>query len=319
LRPDRRPLRAAVALELGLLWGILAFLFQRHRGQLVDFNHFWNAARAVWDGRDPYAVVPTLQLPFGPEFYYPLPSALVLVPLHSLPLHVAGGVFIGLQTAILAYVVTREHWYPLLLFISPSYLYAAVLGQWSPLMLIALLVPAAGALMVLKPNLGLATFVAAPRRSALIGAAVILLASLAVDPRWPLTYLGVLWDRGEQHLMPVALLGGVVLLAALVRWRRSDGRLLVALACVPQTLLWADQLLLWAVPKSRRETLFLLATSTVAFVVWRIWLLGVGAEEAARGTLRPTWPYLFLGMYLPALIMVLKRPNRTDVTTERSS
>ena len=77
-----------------------------------------------------------------------------------------------------------------------------------------------------------------------------------------------------------------------------------AMACVPQLMYFADQLPLWLVPESRRESMVLSGFSALA---WAVSL--VTNIEAGRSPAFSSVPFVLLGVYLPALIMVLRRPN----------
>ena len=52
---------------------------------------------------------------------------------------------------------------------------------------------------------------------------------------------------------PITVLGGPLLLLSVMRWRRPEGRLLLAMSLLPQNMLFYDQLLLWLIPKTRNQ------------------------------------------------------------------
>jgi hypothetical protein len=99
--------------------------------------------------------------------------------------------------------------------------------------------------------------------------------------------------------------GGPLALLALLRWRRTEARLLVALACVPQSLMLYDTVPLFLVPRTFRESALLVALSYIA----------LGA--VTRGGPYPDIAHYALAsgrvttvlLYLPCVAMVLKRPN----------
>jgi hypothetical protein len=74
------------------------------------------------------------------------------------------------------------------------------------------------------------------------------------------------------------------------------------MSCVPQLLFFYDQLLLWLIPRTWREFALLSGASIVAWMAWLGELRpGVGPNQfivAAE-------PYVMLGIYLPALLIVL--------------
>ena len=54
------------------------------------------------------------------------------------------------------------------------------------------------------------------------------------------------------------------MLLAILRWRRPEARLLIALACVPQSMLLYETVPLFLVPRTFRESALLVALSYVA-------------------------------------------------------
>jgi hypothetical protein len=186
--------------------------------------------------------------------------------------------------------------------LSANLLNAVVQGQWSPLLTAAAVLPPLTWIWVAKPTVGAALFAAFPSRRAVVGGLVVLLLSLLVFPTWPLRWLDAI--RESNHMAPVARAGGFVLLLALVRWRQPEARLLVALACVPQTIGLYETLPLFLIPKSRWQGYFLavmsyLAAFGQAILVPRLPDSSWEANNAAR------WPFIFLLLYLPALVMLL--------------
>jgi hypothetical protein len=180
----------------------------------------------------------------------------------------------------------------------------------------AALLPALGVLLVAKPNLGLAIFAYRPNRTAVIASAALLALSLALLPHWPLDWLHslALDRRSATHPIPLLTPLGAVLVLALLRWRRPEARLLFAMACVPQLLFFYDQLALWLVPRSSRESLWLTLASGLAFLAM-ILLAPTDAERPRVAT-----QCVLLGVYWPALGMVLRRPNvATDSGDARPS
>ena len=91
--------------------------------------------------------------------------------------------------------------------------------------------------------------------------------SVAIYPSWPSAWLGNIAGR-EEKLVPVFQPGGFVLLSALVAWRRAEGRLLLAMSLIPQAMFFYDQLLLWLIPRTLRQSLLLSIASFCAFLAW---------------------------------------------------
>jgi hypothetical protein len=234
---------------------------------------------------------------------------LAAVPLAALPLPAASAITMAVSTGLLAYVVTARSWEPLWILASAPFVMAVNLGQWSPLVTVAALVPSLGFLAILKPNIGLAAFAWRPDWRMAAGVAVAGILSLVVAPSWPMEWLGAI--RGlPGH--PVPLLSGygagTLLLLAALRWRTAEGRLLLAMSCVPQLLFFADQLPLLLVARSALERKIMVATSLAACVAW--YLRASAAPDAAYVPLAE--PYVLLGCYLPALVIVLRRSGRPE-------
>ena len=96
----------------------------------------------------------------------------------------------------------------------------------------------------------------------------------------------------------------------------SEARLLLCMACVPQNGFYYDQLPLLLVPGSRREMLAAAVISVFVMFVPSFVPLNSGssAEISARYI-----PLMVIGVYLPALVMVLRRPNAHPwVTSSRN-
>lgn len=301
-RPALRP-RVLIAIAAGL-WGAgLALAFMSRRGFYPDFLAFWFAARAFVHGLDPYIVTPS-EAPYfvNDKFFYPFPSVLAIVPFAGFPLAVAGALFFGVSSALLAFAVTRDDYARLPLFLGFPYVMAASLGQWAPLIMAAVLLPGLGFLAVCKPNIGVALAAARPTKAAIYGGAAVLVASLIFDPSWPGKWLANLRTM-EGHPPPLFTLAGVGLLLAAIRWRREDARLVLAMAAVPQLPMFADQLPLMLVARTRVEAMVLALLSHVGGLLW-IKTHTPGAHPSANAAL-----FVLAFVYYPALVLVLRRPN----------
>jgi hypothetical protein len=267
-----------------------------------DFHSWWLAARALLDGQDPYAVVPRA---VGAEFYffYPLPAAVATLPLALLRPDVALSAFSALSTALLAWAVTRDSYDVLPLFLSASFAHAAVMGQWSLLLTAAILLPALGVFGAVKPNLGLgilATTLSWRNALLMLGFAA---GSLLIMPDWPAKWLDAL-ENSIFHFSPLRTPVGFLTLFSLLRWRRPEARLLFVMGIVPQSPFVYDAMPLFLVARTRFQTYALVIGSDIALAVYAL----------ARGLDRPAYLHLnglavVLTMYLPALFLVLRRPN----------
>ena len=285
------PARAVVACVCVALLVPLTWLFLKN-GAFPDYISFHEASRVWRAGGNPY------DGGYPDPLFYPLPSVILVAPLSSLPMPVAGAIFMGLGVGLLAYGITRESWFGLTVFLSANMVIALGLGQWTLLLTAAVLLPWLSPLLVLKPSLGLALAAGYPSWGALVGGPLLLVLSLALMPTWPAEWLANVRDL-HQHVPPVLLPGGALVLLAATRWRRPEARLLVAMACVPQLMFFADQLPLWLVARTNGERGALLATG----------LLGlVGVLVADRAAFSSA-TFVLLSCYLPALVIVLRRPN----------
>lgn len=310
--------RAVVALAVGAAAGGWAAASLTRSGEVAaDFTWPWRAARALLDGQNPYHVItPTGPFPFDAHFKYPLPAALVALPAAPLGGEAAAGVFVGASLALLTWALTRtdparglESRWPLLL--SGCVFSAVRSAQWSPLLAAALLLsPWAVGLGVVKPNLGVAMFTARPGWRPAVTGVLLIAASLAILPGWPADWFHILRTNLETHYRsPVAggpgvLAVGPALLLVLLRWRRPEARLLVALACVPQVPTFYDQLLVLAVTvRTRPESALLAAPSAVA-ALYLFSLPSLTHDQVAAAVL--------LTVYLPSAALILRRPNRND-------
>ena len=232
---------AAIAGSIAM-YIVLGYYFTA-RFASADVDQIWWAARAVLHGQDPYQTIRTSGFPF--PFYYPLTAAIAGLPLGFLSLDAARAVFVAGGAALMGYAVGRERPYLWPTFLGLPFLISARSGNWSAILTAAMLLPALGWLAAAKPNVGVAMLAGArTRRDALVivaGGAALLAVSLAVEPRWPWAWREAL--SASTHFRPLLLRpGGFVMLAALLCWRDPDARLLLALAVVPQTGFFYEEL-----------------------------------------------------------------------------
>lgn len=283
---------------LGLLCGAACFAIVTafHTGA-ADFTHALVEARALLAGRDAYAHTP------GPYWIpYPIPAAMLAMPLAWLPDSLAAGAFIGISAALLVWGILRsgEKWRLGMLFSWP-FLYAVIFAQWSPLLCAIWFFPLLAPLVLAKPNIALPLVLTSRLRwrAVAIGAAV-LAASLALDPAWPWQWLRQTSQYQGWKPPLLSLPFGPLILASLWRWRDRRAWLILSLAAMPQRVFY-DQLALLLVAKSERQMFPLVCSSWVSFVV--LWLSPNMAQMPGGWQL-----WVVLGHYLPA-VAVLLWPN----------
>lgn len=300
--------RAVAAIVIGLCAAYLAWPGVGVVGA-SDFNQLWYGARALLDGGSPYtAVGPGRAFNWPFPLFYPLPAVLVAVPFTVISPEGASMLFSGIAAALLVWVLTRDAPYRLAAVLSFSFYYAAAISQWSPILIASVLIPSLGFLLVVKPTIGLALWLYKPHWQAVAGGALLLLASMVVRPEWPMEWMQT-FGAGGHIRGPITMLGGPLIFLALLRWRRPEARLLVALACVPHTTLLYEALPLFLVPASWTQSLVLVALNWVAQIV--VITLQPYASLADRARMSATVSVALL--YLPCLIMILRRPNEGDV------
>jgi hypothetical protein len=237
-----------------------------------------------------------------------------MAPFGMLPLQAARLLFAALSAALLAYAVTRDGMWRLIMFLSAPFWYAAIRAQWSPLIAAATLLPALGVLAALKPTVGAAVVFAQRTQRAqlviMVASIALVVASLLIDPAWPSGWLASI--RGAAQITaPIAhwRVGAPILLLGLLRWRRPEARLLVALACVPQSTIIYEGLYFMLVPRTRRGLLVASLGSYVGYM-WQSHyaLTAATLEELQYGA----GDALVACFYLPALVAILRRPNEGE-------
>ena len=263
-----------------MLSGLRAFLWISGEAKSRDFDQVWFAARALLRGGKPYQEIgPGLQFDWPAPLYYPLTAAIAVMPLSSVGRRLAAVIFAAIASGAFVWAATppvaragcSDH--------QRLRRVAAETVQWSPLLGAAYGIPWLGALLSAKPTIGFAIFAARPTRAALDRArGHCSLLSLALMPSWPREWISALHhtslatDGGTPYFAPVGHGGGALSALALLRWRRPEARLVLALACVPQTPLLYETVPLFLVPATITEGGVLWLGSWVA----ALWLSGLG-------------------------------------------
>ena len=314
--------RVIFALVIGLITACYAFVTHRSTigiDRAPDSLVFWRGARIVLAGGDPYRAADWQTMPVGEgdvaawtdtiePLYYPLPALLIWIPF-SLGSFVAGSAaFCGIGAALFAFAVSRQGLHRIWLCGGVPVITAVHFGQWATWLTAAAMLPWLAFVLPAKPNIGLAVGLSRPTRAMVAGAIAIVVLSIVVLPRWPLEWFRIItgaFRNTVPHPAPILTFGGlgVVLLAALLRWRRAEARLLVLMACVPQLPFWADQLPLAMVAETRREVIWSLMAGHLCFIGWYLFAPKVVMYVPVMQ------PYALIGTYAPALVMILRRPN----------
>jgi hypothetical protein len=310
--PARRA-RVVAAVCVGVI--VAAYVLARQYsfpGWVADIDQSLVGARALLHGRNPYTAVG----PHGTDMYwpwplfYPVPALILTMPFTALGVALFRPVFLGGSSAWLAYVLTRRDLLRLSVLGSAAFLGSIAAGAWEPLLVAAALTPGACAAYLAKPNVGLVLSSGLPRRRATyvgIGVAVALfVASVIVRPGWVPEWREAL--RAGTHLTgPITRPGGFLVLAALVKWRRADARLLVLMASVPQSMILEAALPLFLVARTRVETMLL---AMLSFIPYAVQLHYAALAAPFPKLTQATGAMMVPCLYLPCLAMVLRRPNR---------
>jgi hypothetical protein len=288
-------------LAAGLISGFVCWLAYRlPPPSTSDFEPIWVGASVLLAGGDPYTVVPTTGTHY--PLYYPLTAIVIGLPFAGLPFDWARVAWAALSGAGFAWAAIRYGRGLPAALLSANFLNAVIQGQWSPLMTAAVVLPALSWLLAAKPSIGAALFAAFPSRQAVIGGVALLAVSLALFPTWPVRWAASL--GASNHMWPIRSSGGIILLLALIRWRRPEARLLAALACVPQTIGLYETLPLFLIPRTRWQGYGLAGLSYVA-AFGQVAMVPRDPGMPLETMLADRWPFVFFCLYLPALVMVL--------------
>jgi hypothetical protein len=285
-------LRIAISAAIGLAsafycWFLLAH-FQQGAG---DFTWAIWAAQDLLAHRNPY---------LRPMQLYPIPSAIFGLPFAWMRLDVAGGAFYGISSALMAFGLSRNGYRRLLVFLAYPYWAGLLTVQWTPLIVASAFLPPLLPVTLAKPQLGLPVLLTRATRRGLLACALVLALSFLVLPRWPWLWVGNF--HFYARFFPLLIWPGPLLALALLRYRDRDARLLFLMAITPQRWFY-DMLILWLIPKSRRE---LCATIFISWAagIWRWYYPPHSFTQVGRCAV--------LVFYLPMLVIVLLRNRRGD-------
>jgi hypothetical protein len=178
-------------------------------------------------------------------------------------------------------------------------------------------VPAVGFFLAAKPTIGAAAFAARPTWWAVIGTLVLSGVAFAMQPNWIVEWrriLAIPWgDPGALvgYPLPIGRPWGFLIALCVLRWRRPEARFVLALACVPQTPLLYETTPLFLVPRTWKQAAVLVVLG-YAVAVW-VGYASHGATLDARERYLITGRGIVIGMYLPCVWMLLRRPNEGTI------
>jgi hypothetical protein len=298
-------IRLLLSVGLGLAFGWKAARYASQNDMPRDFDQVWFAARAVLAGRDPYQLIgPGRAFDWEFPFFYPLPAALIATPLAALPVAWADGVFVAAGSACFVWAITRRGYATLPCLLAVPFLAAVQTAQWSPLLAASVVVAPLGFLTVAKPTIGAALFVARPTRWPVVGAVLLSVLAFALYPGWFTDWTSGFTEAAARRPLhfsaPIVQQGGFVALAGLLRWRRREGRLITALACVPQTFIMYESLPLLLVPQTVAESFAMVVLTYIVDLLNIATVHGNQLYGAGR------WLWILYG---GAVLIVLRRPN----------
>jgi len=289
--------RITVAVAIGLATGTFCwFVLQHFHQKAGDFHWALHLAERLVARQNPYDT---------PLEQYPLPAALPALPLLRVPPEVAGGMFYGISSMLLAFGLTRETYSRLRVFLAYPYWAGVLTAQWPALIAASAFFPMLLPATLMKPQVGLPVFLTRLSRRGLLACIFVVAVSFAVLPQWPL-----LWLRQThyyEYFIPLLVLPGPLLLLALLRYRDRDAWLLLLAALMPQRWFF-DSFTLWLIPRTRREILFTAAFSWGAGI-WRWYYQPATFNQVGR--------LAVIFLYLPMLAVVLFREAAASpVTTD---
>ncbi|HEY8165705.1 MAG TPA: hypothetical protein VIF83_09155 [Gemmatimonadaceae bacterium] len=309
-------LRLMIAVAVASAAAFLSYLEPlRKGGDEGDFNMIRFGAKTIIEHGDPYQLVGPGRV-YNKDFalLYPATALVVALPFGLLSEQASAIVFMWLSVFALAFALTADGLYRTPLFLSSAFVIAARRGQWTPVFTAAMLLPNLAWIYVCKPNIGIALLASSSTwravKTVILGGGIIVVVSLILLPSWPREWLNLV-STGHHGLAPITQRFGFVIALALLRWRRPEARLLLALGCVPHTPSWYHVLPLLLIPSSFRESLILSLLISSGFVYE---LFSPITATNIMDVYHRVSNDMILFAYLPALIMILRRPNERGGT-----
>lgn len=282
--------RIVISAAIGLATGAFCWFLLRHfQLGAADFNWAIWAAQDLLAHRNPYA---------RPGQLYPLPVAIFGLPFVWTRPEVAGGIFYGISSALIAFGLLRNGYHHLLIFFGYPYWAGLIACQWTPLIMASAFFPYLLPVTMVKPQLGLPVFLTQASRRGILGCIIVGTLSLLVLPKWPLLWIAQL-GHYSRFIPLLVWPAGPLLLVAVLRYRDRDAVLLLLAACMPQRWFY-DAFLLWLIPKTHREIVWTVFVSW-GLAIWRWYHIPHSFTEVGR--------WMVVSLYLPMLFVVLLRPK----------
>ncbi|HUQ18635.1 MAG TPA: hypothetical protein VM099_03390 [Gemmatimonadaceae bacterium] len=277
-----------------------------------DLSQVLFGARAILHGANPYNLIgPGLAFDLKWGGVYPATAYVATIPLSFLSDIVASSAFVGVSTFILAFSSTKDSWHRLPLFPSIAFASSVQFAQWSIFMTSILFLPWLALIAAIKPQSAIPIVTASANKRtmlfAIAGGVVLLILSLILLPGWPRDWIDTV--RASSQLRPPILrLGGFLIAFVLLRWRRSEAWLVFLMACMPQTWAWYNVLPLLVIATTYKEAAVLSIISSTGALLAAL-IVGDPTPERYAG-----WGAAMVTFaYLPAVIVVLKRPNQKEL------
>jgi MYXO-CTERM domain-containing protein len=295
--PVARTTAAVAAIVIAFLLGWRTYVHELAVGNGGgDFVVYRNAAVRLLQGRNPYDFDTLL---------YPLPVAISVVPISWFNPILGAGFFTGLSALALVYGLLRRFGWPgLVMLLSPTFFLGWYYLQWSPLIVASALLPWLGAFGAAKPNVAFGPFAYRPSWQAIVGGLGMLVISWFLVPSWLGDWLGDVGRQTAPHTSPVRWPVGLFGLLGLLRWRRSEGRVLLVTMLSPLNPQYYDHLAVWLAAASWRDSIALSVCGWIGFLTF----VATAPHDLTRDA-TPAHLSLSLGVYLPAALLLLRHPN----------
>jgi len=272
---------------IGLATGVFCwFLLQRLGQDAGDFRWAIHLARRLVAHQNPYDT---------PLEQYPLTAAFLGLPFLRVQPAIAGGIFYGISSFLLAFGLTRKNYSRLRVFTAYPYWAGLITAQWSAIISASAFFPLLLPMTMMKPQVGLPVFLTRLSRRGILACIIVGALSLIVLPQWP--WLWLHQTHNYEHFFPLFVFPGPLILLALLRYRERDAWLLLLSSLMPQRWFF-DSFILWLIPKSRWEFILTVGVSWCAGI-WRWYHQPSSFAEVGRASV--------IFFYLPMLVVLLLR------------